>query len=84
MLCNFCLFFKLCSSFFQQPSGDSGTRVPRVSPESLITIYIGERELALYIYATIHGPDCTKLLTRALFFGPCHHRWRNRGRRMGL
>jgi len=27
ILCHFCLFFKLCSWCFQQPSGDSSTRV---------------------------------------------------------
>jgi len=47
--------FKLCS-FFQQPGGDSGARVPRAKPVYSITIYIGERELALYICATTHGP----------------------------
>jgi len=47
--------FMLCS-FFPTPSGDSSTRVPRAEPESSITIYIGERELALYICATTHGP----------------------------
>jgi len=31
----------------------------------------GERELALYVCATTNGPHFSKLLTRALFFGPC-------------
>jgi len=29
LLCNLCLFVKLCSWCLQQPSGDSGTRAPR-------------------------------------------------------
>jgi len=41
---------------FLQPSGDSGTRAPRAEPESSLTIYIGERELALCICATTQGP----------------------------
>jgi len=37
----------------------------------LIKFNCGKREVALYICATTHGPHFTKLLTRALFFGPC-------------
>jgi len=45
--------FKVCSWYFQQSSGISGTRA---WPESSITTYIGEREFALYIYANTHCP----------------------------
>ena len=73
VLCHFCLIFMLCIRCFQQPSGDSGTRAPRAYPESSITIYIGEREHACFVYL-YHHPQAhfTKLLTRALFFGACH------------
>ena len=73
MLCHFCLLFKLCSWCLQQPSVDSGTRAPRAQPWSSITIYIGERELACFVYLCHHRQShFTKLLTRALLFGPCH------------
>ena len=70
MLCHFCLFFKLRSWCFQQPSGYSGIRAP---PVFSITIYIRERKLACFV-CLIHHPRShfTKLLTRLLFFGPCH------------
>jgi len=70
---SFCLFFELCSSCFHQPSSNSAIRAPRVSPESSTTIYIGERELACFA-CLFHYPQSHifKLLTRDLFFGPCH------------
>ena len=48
------LVFKLCSSWFQRPSGESGTRAPRVQPEYSITIYIWEGELACFVYMCHH------------------------------
>jgi len=73
MLCHFCLFFKLCSWCFEQPSGDSGTWAPRALPEFSITIYIGERKRACFV-CLFHHPRShfIKLLTRSLFFGSCH------------
>jgi len=73
MMCQFCLYCKLCSWCFYQFSGYSGIKAPRASPESPITIYIGERELACFL-CLFHHPrsNFTKLLTRALVFGPCH------------
>jgi len=58
---------------FEQPSGYSGTRAPRASPESSITIYIGERKRACFV-CLFHHPRShfIKLLTRPLFCGPCH------------
>jgi len=49
-------------------SGDSGTRA---EAESLITIYIVECELACFAYLCHHPLNGLKLLTRALFSGPC-------------
>jgi len=37
--------------------GTNSTRAQWVQPVSSITIYIAERELALYIRATTHFPD---------------------------
>jgi len=57
ILRHFCLFFKLCCwCFHNTPSGYFGIRAPRASPVFSITIYIGERKLALYVRATTHGP----------------------------
>ena len=70
ILWHFCLFFKMCAWCFQQPSGNSGTRAYL---EFSITIYIGERELTCFAYLCHHPRShFTKLLTRALFFVPCH------------
>jgi len=42
-------------------------------PESSITSYIGECELVCFVYLCHHPRShFTKLLTRDLFFGPCH------------
>jgi len=43
------VFFYLCFWCFKQPSGDSGTRAPRASPDSSITIYVGELKLACFV-----------------------------------
>jgi len=70
---NFCLFFQLFSWCFWQPSRDSGTRAPRAYPESSVTICIRERGLVCFVYLCHHPRShFTKLLTRAVFFGPCH------------
>ena len=71
MLCHFCLFFKLCSWCFQQPSGYSGIWASRASPESWITIYIRDRELACFVCLCHHSRP-PQLLTRALFIGSFH------------
>ena len=73
VLCHFACFFALSYWCFQQPSGNSGTRAPRAEPESSITIHIGEREHACFVYLCHHPlSHSTKLLSRALFIGPCH------------
>jgi len=77
MLCHVYLFFKLCSWYFQQPSGDSGTWATGSSglAEFSVKIYIGERELTCFAhFVSPHHPRShfTKLLTRAIFFGPGH------------
>ena len=65
--------FQMCSWCFQEHSGDSGTQAPRTQPESSITIYISERELACYVYLCHHPRShFNKLLTRNMLFGPCH------------
>jgi len=74
MLCNFCLFFKLCTWRFQQPSGDSGTRGLLGFHPSLRLRFVSENASMLAFCVLCHHPRChfTKLSTRALLFGPCY------------
>ena len=58
--------------FMMLLSGDSCTRAPRAQPESSITIYIVERELAYFVHLRHHSLHWLRLLTWTYFSGPSH------------
>jgi len=50
------VFLSCVLGVFNSPVATPAHGLLGLSPSFLVTIYIGERELVLYIYATTHGP----------------------------